>query len=396
MTATVGRRVLYFVEGFTDIRFVSGLSEICDLTMCVPTAQFVSSGLKQRLADAGVKVVVHEIPGSRLSYQYRSLVWLWQHVRNFDLVLSQEMLRGSLNATVVGAIRRVPVITTLSLAPVEYFHCRLERGQISAAKAWLIEGVIRLLMTINGRLATACVALGPYLREIAGRYCPRTVSGGYYGVDIRSFVPADSAERAGLKAKRDLPADRFVIFLASRISHEKDPETVLKAVALLRARGMEAVVINLGGGYKDFVALATRLQLPDPAVWVLGRPAAHPMTEVFDYFRAADVVVQASLAEGLGLSTLEALACGTPVVATAVGGMARQLDGFARLSPRRDHQAMADELLWVASNRDAARAQALRGRAMVVDEWSRDKAFADLARLFNSVVTARDNAARTR
>ena len=63
----------------------------------------------------------------------------------------------------------------------------------------------------------------------------------------------------------------------------------------------------------------------------------------------------ASLAEGLGISPrLKSLACGTPVVATAVGGMAVELEGYARLVPRRDAEAMARELLWVAANRDAA------------------------------------------
>ena len=33
------RKVLFFVEGFTDIRFVTGLSQICNLTLCVPVGR---------------------------------------------------------------------------------------------------------------------------------------------------------------------------------------------------------------------------------------------------------------------------------------------------------------------------------------------------------------------
>ncbi len=378
-------KVLYFVEGFTDIRFVVGLSGICELTLCAPAGHYEQSGLKRRVADSGIAVAVHEIDGGRLAFQWRSLLWLWRHVREFDAVISQEMLRGSLNATSVGALRGVPVLTTLLLAPVEYFHCRRERGQISAARAWAVESVIRTLMTINGRLCTRCLALGPYLRDVASRYCARTLNGAYYGVDTSFFKPATEAERRALRAKRDLPADRFVVFLASRISHEKDPETVLRASALARTRGLDLVLLNLGGGYREFLALADRLGLPEPASWIIGRPAVHPMTEVADFFRASDVVAQASLAEGLGLSTLESLASGTPVVATAVGGMAVQLQGVARLTPRQDHAAMADQFLWVAAHRDEARRQALAGREMVVRDWSRDKAFADLARVIDAV-----------
>lgn len=377
------RKVLYFVEGFTDIRFVAGLSEICDLTMCVPARQYVESGLKSRIDASGIPIRVHEIGGSRWAFQWRSLVWLGRHAHEFDAILSQEMLRGSLNATLVGWLRGVPVLTTLMLPPVEYFRCRRERRLIGAFTAWTGERVIRTLMAINGRLASRCIALGPYLRDIARQYSSRVVPGYYYGVDAAVFRPASDRERMALREKLGLPADRFLILLASRISHEKDPETVLHAAARARAAGLDAVVLNLSGGFEDFLAVARELDLPDPATWILARPAAHPMGELADYYRAADMLAQASLEEGLGLSPLEALACGTPVAATAVGGMALQLDGFARLTPRRNDKAMAEQMLWIARHRDEALAQALKGREMVVLEWSRQRAFESLGRLLD-------------
>jgi glycosyltransferase involved in cell wall biosynthesis len=378
-------KVLFFVEGFTDIRFVTGLSRISDLTLCVPARQFADSGLKERVRSSGARLRTQEIPGGRLAFQARSLAWLWRHAREFDVIISQEVLRGSLNATFAGWIKGTPVITYMGIAPVEYFRCRRERGQIGAVAGWAGESIIRTLMSINGRLAAKCLAMGPYLRDIASGYCPRSEIGLYYGVDTTVFKPATAAERLELRARRDLPADQFVIFLSSRMSHEKDPETVLRATALARARGLDAVLINLGGGYQDFLKLAGELELPNPSEWVLGRPAAHPVTEVADYFRAADVMALASLAEGAAYSTLEALSCGTPVVATAVGGMAVQLKGVARLPPRQDPVAMADEFMWIAAHPEEARAQALLGRDMVLRDWSREKAFGDLSRIIEEV-----------
>ncbi len=379
------RKLLFFVEGFTDIRYVVGLSQISELTMCVPTRAYAESGLRERVADSGASLHVVQIPGGRLAYQWRALLWLWGHARQFDVVLSQELLRGSLNATIVGALRGVPVLTTIMLAPVEYFRCRRQRGQIGVVAALAGEAVIRTLMTINGWLSTRCIALGSYLRGIASRYCARTVSGGYYGVDTTFFSPVDAPTWAAIRRTLDLPDDAFVIFLASRISHEKDPETVLRATALVRERGLNAVLMNLSGGYKDFLALAKTLNLPDPDRWVIGRPAAHPMVDLHSYFRAADAVAQASRAEGLGLSPLEALACGIPVVASRVGGMAATLPGFATLVEPQDAEAMAQAFLWIAGHRDEARAQALRGRSMVERDWSRTKAFGDMASLIEEV-----------
>jgi len=373
-------KVLFFVEGYTDIRFVVGLSEICDLTMAVPSRAYEESGLKARVARSGARLHVHEIAGGRASFQLRSLSYLWRAMPGFDVVLSQEMLRGSLNTTVLGALRGVPVVTTMALPPLEYFRCRRERGQIDGLRASAGEAVIRLLMTINGRLASRCLALGPYLQDIARRYCSTTEPGYYYGVDVNTFQPARADERAAIRRRLDLPMDAFLVVLASRISHEKDPETVLHAVAAARARGLNAVLLNLSGGYEEFLRLAQSLGLDDSTRWVVARPAVHPMTELADYMRAADVLVQGSLEEGLGLSPLEALACEVPVVATRVGGMAAHLGGYATLTPRRDAGVMADALVTIASKPEAARAQARRGREYVCREWSRARAFHELGR----------------
>jgi glycosyltransferase involved in cell wall biosynthesis len=386
-------RVLFFVEGYTDIRFVVGLSEICDLTMAVPARAYGESGLKARVAASGARLHVHEIAGGRAAFQLRSLAYLWRAVPGFDVVLAQEMLRGALNATVVGAMRGVPVVTTLALPPVEYFRCRRERRQIGAFGAWAGESVIRALMTVNGRLATRCLALGPYLQDIARRYCAATEPGYYYGVDVAIFHPAGAQERTAIRRRLNLPVNAFLIVLASRISHEKDPDTVLQAVAAARARGLNAVLLNLSGGYEEFLALARSLELADSASWVLARPAVHPITELADYMRAADALVQGSLQEGLGLSPLEALACEVPVVATNVGGMAAHLGEYATLTPRRDASAMAAALVNVAARADAAHEQARRGRDYVCREWSRTKAFKELHRsLVNASIGAEASA----
>jgi glycosyltransferase involved in cell wall biosynthesis len=370
-------RVLFFVEGFTDIRFVLGLSEICDLTLVTPARAFRESGLDERLRESGARVEVRTIEGGRLAFQWRSLAWLWREAASFDVVLAQEMLRGGVNATVVGALRGVPVVTYMGISPIEYFRCRRERGQIGAVAAAAGEAAIRAMMTISGRLAATALVMGPYLATVAAPFSRRVAIGRYYGVDVDLYRPATADERAALRERLNLPRHAFLIVLSSRISHEKDPETVLQSVAFARARGLDAVVLNLGGGYREFLALAASI-VPDPGEWVLARPAAHPMRELADYYRAADLLVQGSLEEGLGFSPLEALACEVPTVASAVGGLAAHLGPVAALTPRRDAVAMASAILQVASNPEVAREQARRGREYVVRHWSRDRAFREL------------------
>jgi glycosyltransferase involved in cell wall biosynthesis len=119
------------------------------------------------------------------------------------------------------------------------------------------------------------------------------------------------------------------------------------------------------------------------------------MTELAPYYQAADALIQASLAEGAGISPLEALACGIPVVATAVGGLAAILQGRARLVPRGDASAAADELLWIAAHPSEARAEALRARQYVVDQWDRRKTFADLLAILESTASQAGRTERT-
>ena len=96
----------------------------------------------------------------------------------------------------------------MCIAPREYFRCRYERRQIPWWKWKLGDTAIRTLMTINGRLATRCLALGSYLLEIAKCYCWHSEISLYYGVDTDFFRPADARERLELRRKWNLPEDR--------------------------------------------------------------------------------------------------------------------------------------------------------------------------------------------
>ena len=192
-----------------------------------------------------------------------------------------------------------------------------------------------------------------------------------------------------LRRHLGLPEDRFIILFPSRISHEKDPETVLKAAALLRRHGIQAIVLNLSGGYENFLRLAAEMGLPLGSEWVFGRPAMHPMRDLADYFRAADLICQSSLEEGLSLATLEGMACGVPVVASDVGGMASHLRERAWMVPRRDPEAMSRAFLSIATSPLQAAEKAGRQRDWVVTEYGRAKAFEDWRQLFATVASER-------
>ncbi len=142
------------------------------------------------------------------------------------------------------------------------------------------------------------------------------------GVDLTVFTPAF---RSRSRAEHGVPPDAFHLLFAGRIQRLKGPQILIKAAALLRTRrpdiNLQLTILGALSGAKDFnlQTLIKDAGLDDAAVH-------HPPVnapELAGWFRAADLVVMPSYSESFGLVALEAQACGTPVIATKVGGLSR-------------------------------------------------------------------------
>ena len=119
----------------------------------------------------------------------------------------------------------------------------------------------------------------------------------------------------------------------------KDHDTLLRAFARLRQRHPCGLLVLGEGPLRGRLeALASDLGLAG-AVTFAGH-AACPAA----YLRHADLFVLSSRSEGFGISLVEALSCGVPVVSTDCGGPREILDGgrFGRLTPVGDHARLAD------------------------------------------------------
>lgn len=101
---------------------------------------------------------------------------------------------------------------------------------------------------------------------------------------------------------------------------------------------------------------------------------------------ASDVLLQASLAEGLPNTVLEAMACGLPVVVTDCGGLREAVDHGVEglVCPRRSPQALADAL-GSLRDPDLARCMGESGRKRVCAEFTLERQLASLRRLYEEV-----------
>jgi D-inositol-3-phosphate glycosyltransferase len=156
--------------------------------------------------------------------------------------------------------------------------------------------------------------------------CPDIVHVVTPGVDLYNFTPG--AGRAAARKVVGIDSDALVITFVGRIQPHKGPELLIRATAemlshtpLLRPKLRVFIVGGASGANGSEVErlkeLVTWLGIDD--VISFSPPVAR--TELPDWYRAADLVCVPSYSESFGLVALEAQACGTPVVATAVGGL---------------------------------------------------------------------------
>ena len=158
------------------------------------------------------------------------------------------------------------------------------------------------------------------------------------GVDLSVFRPASGvASGLALRRRLGLASDAVVLAFAGRIQPLKGPDVVLRAAAsLLRLRPSLAdrlVVVIVGGPSGSEVGAPGRLEALASSLGIsslVRMEAPCPQPELADWYRAADVVLVPSHSESFGLVALEAQACGTPVVAAAVGGLRTAVrDGYS-------------------------------------------------------------------
>jgi D-inositol-3-phosphate glycosyltransferase len=125
------------------------------------------------------------------------------------------------------------------------------------------------------------------------------------------FLPVrGDAERAAVLAPLGLPEGLVALYVGS-LSERKGADVFAAGLDLAANSGWSGLMIGDG-------ALAESITRDHPSV---RRLPPTSQAEVADWMRAADVVVVPSRREPLGLAAVEALACGTPVVASAVGGL---------------------------------------------------------------------------
>jgi glycosyltransferase involved in cell wall biosynthesis len=287
-----------------------------------------------------------------------------------------------------GAIARAAALGSGRARPpivVHTFHGHVLKGYFDPARTAVFRQVERNL----ARGSDVLVAVSPEVRDelVEQQVAPREK----FAV-IRLGIPLE--ERLG-DATADLdyrhlygiPTDAFVVGWVGRMTGVKDTGAVVEIVRAAREQGVDAVLVMVGDGpdRERLEQLAHDLGVARTTYFV------GYQSEVAGYYRLFDAFLLPSVNEGTPVSAIEALASGTPVVATRVGGVPDVvrdgIDGF--LVEPGDVEGAAERLAILAADPALRSRLGESGRVRVLERYSVARLVDDVDRLYRSLLAAK-------
>jgi D-inositol-3-phosphate glycosyltransferase len=280
----------------------------------------ISPGVRVRHFDCGHGTLTKEqlpIHISGLSQEFSRIM----RTENYDLIHSHYWLSGKV---------AMPAAKELGIPLVHTMHTMARVKNLNLAEGETPEPMIRVQgETQVVAAANALIAnTDAEAASLVSLYdaCPDTVHVVSPGVDLYTFTPGES--RSAARDQISQPQDALVVSFVGRIQPHKGPEVLIRATSelvkhspLLRHKLIVNIVGGASGANTEEVdrlkELTTWLAIDD----VVRFSPPVPREDLPQWYRAADLVVVPSYSESFGLVALEAQACGTPVIATAVGGL---------------------------------------------------------------------------
>jgi alpha-1,6-mannosyltransferase len=267
-----------------------------------------------------------------------------------DLIESGDPYQVAWKAVHSGAALGIPV--------VGFYHSHFPEAYVRTAEKFcgrvateffldLSQRYIRNLYNRFQRTLVPAPALGQLLTE----WGVRNVADTDLGVDIAVFHP-DPAAGEDVRGKYQIPRDRTLLLYVGRLAQEKNTHTLFAAFRDLAVRFPERFhLFVVGDGLQRAELRELQSAIPNASGAITHLSYCSDPRQLAALYRAADLFVHPGVQETFGLVTLEAQACGTPVIGIRGSYMDRIIH--------------SDQTLWAGENSAAALAAA-------IDEMSRE------------------------
>jgi glycosyltransferase involved in cell wall biosynthesis len=329
---------------------------------------------RYRLFDAGIIALGG---GTR---QGRRSLGLWRGVLStlaaehrrarFDLLHAFWANETGALAALAGRVLGIPTIVSLAGGELVGLHDIGYGGQLARTERWKTRVALAL--------ADRVTAGSRFLLALAARKLPSEGRGRLrlapLGVDLDLFHPPQASE----------PPPRFRLVHVASLVPVKGQDTLLRAVAGLRAEGLPVCLEVAGGGslQAELRSLAGELSLAD-AVTFLGEL---PHDRLPSFYQGAGLCLQSSRHEAQGIAVLEAAACGVPLAGTGVGVLPELSPGAAIAVPVGDHRALAGAAAGLLRDPDRLLRMGQAGRRRVEEEFGLDRSVQRFRELYSEVL----------
>lgn len=208
----------------------------------------------------------------------------------------------------------------------------------------------------------------------------------YSGIELDRFNSCIQ-NASSLRVKLNIPQNAIVIGKIARLFHNKGHVYVLEAAQEIIKNNKDVYFLFVGDGIlkKALERKAIELKISHNIIFTgLITPDKIPA-----YIHAMDIVVHASLHEGLPRAVVEAFACKKPVVAFDIDG-AREIvregeTGF--LVPAKDKGALKNKICQLISSKDQRNDFGMRGYETVVKNFTKEKMISDIDRLYKELLS---------
>jgi len=265
---------------------------------------------------------------------YRVLIKFLQQHQSFDLIHAHFAYILGYAAVRAGRQLHIPVVVTAHGSDVNYYTRRTPNNW---AAAW---------PTIWGlRHAAAVTVVCEDLRKkVLSLKVPaeRTT---IIPAGVRENIFFPRGEKTALRQQLKLSEKDATLLFVGNLIPVKGLKFLFQALAQVCQKRSHLKLIIIGGGELETALkkLAQTLGIEQNIVWAGRKPHA----EIPLWMSAANLLVLPSLSEGYPMVVLESLACGTPVIASRVGGIPEILvsPDFGAMVPSRDSEALAHAIL---------------------------------------------------
>lgn len=195
------------------------------------------------------------------------------------------------------------------------------------------------------------------------------------------FTPSASGRgRAEVRRELGIGDDQFLVVHMSNLRPTKRIDLLLRTIAATAKRDRIRLLILAGGSFRPFEPLMDELGLRENVI------VREDAAVIEDFLPAADAGLYTSENESFGLSILETLFFGKPVVAFQIGGIPEVVGDAARLHPFGDVAAMAASLDALIASPDDAQQMGERGRQRAETNFTADRVVPQYEALYRSVL----------